>query len=736
MKPARTRPVGIVVLGMHRSGTSLLTRVLNLLGCALPKNLLGAHESNPRGHWESLDAIEINDTLLSALGRRWDDVRELPDDWLDRGETEYARQRIRSLLEREFSSQPMWVLKEPRLCRLAPLWLEAIAALDMDARVIVPVRHPLEVSHSLATRNDLDAGRSHLLWWQHLVEAERGSRDVPRTLLHFHNLVTDWKSECERMAVELGVKWPVRLAAASERIERFIDPKLRHADALAHAYGETSQPLPLLVASLYESTLELRGGSIWEAIASADANLEAVRSLYAPAIEGMALAVEKADRHASAVDAMLSSNLVDRQNLVLGTDEVRLLREQSYGILDKIEKNGPLTVELVKQIEAQRLELAVLTKQTLSEIASLADDQRDLVAGVEAGQRDVGALIGTSIGTTIDELSRMHRETVQDLTAQSLTAITRVADAVELVGSSQNTWLAAISGQQDNVATMLTGLVDDARAQRETMARLNQQLKDDALEYSTRINWATQRLDETALQLRESVRRHHELEIQHAALKAGLDAKVHELGAANAMLVKTEASLAETALLRESDHKVHLADLQSLASSVALNHELASRLSSLESEMAESMRELDLANAKLVDMERVLAETELLRQIDHDRHNTDMESLASSERESASLRRAIALNTETVGRLEDLLGQARVAAQKLQSRIDSSLAERDDIQQRLDVLVSQALRQEQAGKALAERLVTHEQALAAIERSRSWRLTAPLRVLVRGLRGS
>ena len=708
MKPARARPIGIVVLGMHRSGTSLLTRVLNLLGCALPKNLLGAHESNPRGHWESLDAIEINDTLLSALGRRWDDVRELPDDWLDREETENARQRIRSLLEREFSSQPMWVLKEPRLCRLAPLWLEAIAALDMDARVIVPVRHPLEVSQSLATRNDLDAGRSHLLWWQHLVEAERGSRDVPRTFLHFHNLVTDWKSECERMAVELGVKWPVRLAAASERIERFIDPTLRHADVLAHAYGETSQPLPLLVASLYESTLELRGGSIWEAIAAADANLEAVRSLYAPAIEGMALAVEKADRHASAVDAMLSSNLVDRQNLVLGTDEVRLLREQSYGILDKIEQNGPVTVELVKQIEAQRLELAVLTKQTLSEIASLADDQRGLVAGVEAGQRDVGALIGTSIGTTIDELSRTHRETVQDLTAQSLTAITRVADAVELVGSSQNTWL----------------------------ARLNQQLKDDALEYSTRINWATQRLDETALQLRESVRRHHELEIQHAALKAGLDAKVHELGAANAMLVKTEASLAETALLRESDHKVHLADLQSLASSVALNHELASRLSSLESELAESMRELDLANAKLVDMECVLAETELLRQIDHDRHNTDMESLASSERESASLRRAIALNTETVGRLEDLLGQARVAAQKLQSRIDSSLAERDDIQQRLDVLVSQALRQEQAGKALAERLVTHEQALAAIERSRSWRLTAPLRALVRGLRGS
>ena len=67
---AMKNAVGILVLGMHRSGTSALTRMLNILGCALPDNLLGSNQSNPEGHWESLRAIEINDALLAALGRK------------------------------------------------------------------------------------------------------------------------------------------------------------------------------------------------------------------------------------------------------------------------------------------------------------------------------------------------------------------------------------------------------------------------------------------------------------------------------------------------------------------------------------------------------------------------------------------------------------------------------------------------------------------------------------------
>jgi len=371
--PAQPRPVGIFVLGMHRSGTSLLTRVLNLIGCELPDNLLGAHESNPKGHWESIEAIEINDDLLAALGRRWDDVRELPVDWLERPETEIARQRIRVLIEREFSASRLWVLKDPRLCRLAPIWLEAAAELGMETRVIIPVRHPGEVGYSLARRNGMDFGRGHLMWFQHLVEAERGSRGTQRTLLHFHALIADWKAETARIAEELAIEWPIAPSVAAAKIKRFLDPGLRHADALAVAPAEKDAELPAVIADLCQRLTRASSEQAWQQIAGSEVAIAACRALYAPAIDGLALAAERSDRHAGAVDAVLASKLVDRPNLLLDADEIRLLREQSYDLLAKIEQNGPLVVELVSQVEAQRTEFSRLAHGLMEQQSNLAE---------------------------------------------------------------------------------------------------------------------------------------------------------------------------------------------------------------------------------------------------------------------------------------------------------------------------------------------------------------------------
>ena len=118
------RPLALLVLGMHRSGTSAITRVLNLLGCALPGDLLGANPSNPTGHWESQRALEINDALLHGLGRQWDDLRAMPADWLGSDAAARARGLIAEFVRTEAGSAPLWALKDPRLCLLAPLWIE------------------------------------------------------------------------------------------------------------------------------------------------------------------------------------------------------------------------------------------------------------------------------------------------------------------------------------------------------------------------------------------------------------------------------------------------------------------------------------------------------------------------------------------------------------------------------------------------------------------------------------
>ena len=49
--PARNvRKVGVLVAGMHRSGTSAVTRVLASLGCDLPNTLMEADPNNAMGY--------------------------------------------------------------------------------------------------------------------------------------------------------------------------------------------------------------------------------------------------------------------------------------------------------------------------------------------------------------------------------------------------------------------------------------------------------------------------------------------------------------------------------------------------------------------------------------------------------------------------------------------------------------------------------------------------------------
>ncbi len=62
------KPIILFVLGMARSGTSALTRVLSLCGAALPAGLLGATADNPRGYWEPRAVIHLNEAILRRRG--------------------------------------------------------------------------------------------------------------------------------------------------------------------------------------------------------------------------------------------------------------------------------------------------------------------------------------------------------------------------------------------------------------------------------------------------------------------------------------------------------------------------------------------------------------------------------------------------------------------------------------------------------------------------------------------
>ena len=99
-------PKVICVLGMHRSGTSVISRVLNLLGAELGIDLLPAGPYNERGFWENLKFTRIHDKLLQQLGSSWDDMGPLPDGWWTRDDVKPFGREIKDRVEEEFPEAP------------------------------------------------------------------------------------------------------------------------------------------------------------------------------------------------------------------------------------------------------------------------------------------------------------------------------------------------------------------------------------------------------------------------------------------------------------------------------------------------------------------------------------------------------------------------------------------------------------------------------------------------------
>ncbi len=109
-----------------------------------------------------------------------------------------------------------------------PLWLKVLAELDVSARCVIPVRHPLAVAGSLARRNGFSPEKSVLLWTAYMLAAEAYSRDLPRAFVGYDALLSDWRSEVKRIEAAHGAALPKMTEEAGKAIDAFLTPELRH----------------------------------------------------------------------------------------------------------------------------------------------------------------------------------------------------------------------------------------------------------------------------------------------------------------------------------------------------------------------------------------------------------------------------------------------------------------------------------------------------------------------------
>jgi len=218
----------VVVLGMHRSGTSAFARVANLLGCDLPKNLMLADEGNDLGHWESHSVTALNERLLASAGSKWDDWTPLNPKWEKSVVSPAFMAEAQQVLLDDYGKAPLFVLKDPRICRLTSFWLKAIEGIGAQAIVAFPIRNPYEVSSSLSTRDGSDQGFGLLLWLRHVLEAEAATRTLPRHFFTFERLLNDWSAVIDGLESTTNVRFPRRSVAVETEIASFLTEDARH----------------------------------------------------------------------------------------------------------------------------------------------------------------------------------------------------------------------------------------------------------------------------------------------------------------------------------------------------------------------------------------------------------------------------------------------------------------------------------------------------------------------------
>ena len=222
------RSQAVVVAGMHRSGTSAVTQVLGGLGCALPKTLMEGDSHNEGGYWESPKIADLNEAILASAGSSWDDWEKLDPAWYESSVAEGFYNQAVATLGDQFGESPLFVLKDPRICRLLPFWKEALARFGASVRIVVPVRNPMEVAASLKKRDAIDAPFAILIWLRNVLDVEADSRDLRRAFVDYNGLLQNVQANAERLAAKLDLRWPSSSKSARSAVAASLKPAFRH----------------------------------------------------------------------------------------------------------------------------------------------------------------------------------------------------------------------------------------------------------------------------------------------------------------------------------------------------------------------------------------------------------------------------------------------------------------------------------------------------------------------------
>ncbi|TFE72014.1 hypothetical protein A7K72_09550 [Candidatus Methylacidiphilum fumarolicum] len=219
-------PQTVIVIGMHRSGSSALMRALNYLGVELGEELLEARPDNPRGFWEDKELLEINELLLKACGLRWDSC-QYPKVDVSQPEVSRLWERAIERFRGKLSRGENFGMKDPRMIRLLEFWHGVFRELGVRPCYVLSLRDPLSVAESLFRRNGFSQAKSFCLWLSHYLLPWEEYAPFLKVVVSYDQLVNRPGEELERVARRLGLR--MEPGVVERMKQEFLDPALRHA---------------------------------------------------------------------------------------------------------------------------------------------------------------------------------------------------------------------------------------------------------------------------------------------------------------------------------------------------------------------------------------------------------------------------------------------------------------------------------------------------------------------------
>lgn len=223
----------IIILGMHRSGTSMVTRLLNMVGAYIgPEDKLLEHRSktlsrsNAQGHYERWDVMDMNDAVLAEHHASWD--KPVTAEPINAETVSDKQQQAMRLCLYGMDIHRPWVMKDPRMCLTLPCWA---AHLEMPVGIVV-ARNPQEIAMSLKKRDGIPIPKGLALWEYYITRALNASINIPRMFVDYNGVLARPHNSIEAICRYLVEQGCTGLHIPSQKeVDAFIDPSLKHANA-------------------------------------------------------------------------------------------------------------------------------------------------------------------------------------------------------------------------------------------------------------------------------------------------------------------------------------------------------------------------------------------------------------------------------------------------------------------------------------------------------------------------